>query len=138
MAAYLEEFLIKLIRSGSEGSVISENEEARRIGDNSTAVLIKEYLNGKVYESVCLEDVCNHFFMGKSKLSAIFKEHTGKSPMQYLSFVKTEEAKRLLREENMSVSEIADLLKYSGIHSFTRAFKNVTGFSPTAYVKSIF
>ena len=58
--------------------------------------------------------------------------------MQYLSCAKIEEAKKLLREGEMSVSEIADILRYSGIHSFTRAFKNVTGFSPTAYIKSIF
>ncbi len=138
MAAYLEEFLIKLIRSGTGGNAILENEEAKRIGDNSTAVLIKKYLNSMVYENLRLEDICNHFFMGKSKLSYIFKENTGKSPMQYLSFLKIEEAKRLLREGNMSVGEIADALKYSGIHSFTRAFKNVTGFSPTSYIKSIY
>ncbi|MBE6739519.1 MAG: helix-turn-helix domain-containing protein [Ruminococcaceae bacterium] len=138
MAAYLEEFLIKLIRGGTGGNKLLESEEARRMGDNSTVALIKNYLDGKVYENVCLKDVCAHFFMGKSKLSFIFKKNTGKSPMQYLSCAKIEEAKKLLREGEMSVSEIADILRYSGIHSFTRAFKNVTGFSPTAYIKSIF
>ena len=138
MASYLEEFLIKLIRSGTNGSAILENEEAKRIGENSTVLLIKEYLNGMVYEKITLTDICSHFFMGKSKLSYIFKENTGKSVMLYFNAAKIEEAKKLLREGNMSVSEIADALKYSGIHSFTRAFKNATGFSPTAYVRSIY
>ncbi|MBR2044123.1 MAG: helix-turn-helix domain-containing protein [Clostridia bacterium] len=139
MAAYLEEFLIKLIRSGGQqGSLLRDSVEARKIAQNSTAQLIEEYLQEKVYSYLTLDELCAHFFMGKSKLSGIFKERTGKSPMQYFSHLKIEEAKRLLRDEANSVSEIADRLCFSGIHSFTRAFKNVTGFSPTDYKKSIY
>ena len=139
MAAYLEEFLIKLIRSGSNiASLIRSNEKSRRIAKNSTVELIEEFLREKVYSALTLDELCNHFFMGKSKLSGIFKECTGMSPMRYLSFLKIEEAKKLLRDEANSVSEIAEKLCYSGIHSFTRAFKEATGFSPTAYKKSIY
>lgn len=139
MAAYLEEFLIKLIRNGSSsGSVIKDSEEARKIAKNSTAHLIKEYLQTMVYSALTLDELCGHFFMGKSKLSSVFKECTGQSPMQYLAVLKVEEAKKLLRDEENSVSEIAEKLCYSGIHSFSRAFKEATGFSPTAYKKSIY
>lgn len=139
MAAYLEEFLIKLIRSGGEtGNIIRPSEESRRIANNSTVELIEEYLQNNIYTYINLESLCRHFFMGKSKLSGIFKEYTGKSPMKYFSHLKIEEAKKLLREGTLSVTEIADTLKYSGIHSFVRAFKAATGFSPTDYKKSIY
>ncbi len=139
MAAYLEEFLIKLIRGGYDrGSVIRDSEEGRQIAKNSTVELVEEYMKNSIYADLSLEKLCSHFFMGKSKLCGMFKEVRGNSPMQYFSFLKTEEAKRLLRNNEMSVSEIAELLKYSGIHSFTRAFKNATGFSPTDYKKSIY
>ncbi len=138
MASHLEEFLIKLIRSGSDSAGrISPSVEARRMGQNSTVKLIEEYLLRGIYDDISLDRLCVHFFMGKSKLSQMFKENTGKSPMQYLSGLRTEEAKKLLRE-GMTVSEIAEKLRYSGIHSFTRAFKNATGFSPTGYKNSIF
>jgi AraC-like DNA-binding protein len=139
MAGYMEEFLIKLIRNGrNSGNIIRASEESRRMAKNSTAEVIKEYLQTKVYSELTLDELCAHFFMGKSKLSSIFKEKTGQSPMQYFSLLKVEEAKKLLRDESNSVSEIADKLKFSGIHSFTRAFKNATGFSPTSYKKSIY
>ena len=139
MAAYLEEFLIKLIRHGKEGgSVIKDSQEGRIIAQNSTAELIKEYLQKSIYSDVTLDCLCEHFFMGKSKLSSLFKERTGMSPMQYFSKLKIEEAKRILREEEASVTETAEKLCYSGIHSFTRAFKNITGFSPTADKRSIY
>lgn len=139
MANYLEEFLIKLIRNGNEqGSVIKDSEEARKIAQNSTAELIEKYMRSNLYSSLSLDELCGHFFMGKSKLSNIFKERTGQSPMQYFALLKVEEAKKLLRDEANSVTEIAEKLCYSGIHSFTRAFKDATGFSPTAYKKSIY
>ena len=57
--------------------------------------------------------------------------------MQYYHLLKISEAKKLLREEDYSVSEIAGIFGYSGIHNFSRAFKKATGFSPIGYKKSI-
>lgn len=138
MASHLEEFLIRLIRSGSAFSdKINPSEEARRIGSNSTVKLIEEHLIKSIYCDLTLNDLCERFFMGKSKLSQMFKENTGKSPMHYLSELRIEEAKRLLREE-ATIGEIAEKLRYSSIQSFTRSFTNATGFSPTSYKRSIY
>jgi hypothetical protein len=51
--------------------------------------------------------------------------------------LKNRGGKKILRDEHLSVGEIADRLGYSGIHSFSRAFKTATGFSPSGYKKSI-
>ena len=69
--------------------------------------------------------------------SKVFKENTGKSPMEYYQHLKIIESKKLIREEKYSISEISDMLGYSSIHIFSRAFKKAVGFSPTAYKKSI-
>lgn len=139
MAAYLEEFMIKLIRNGEENSApVKANENSRLIGKNSTARLIADYLENSICQGLSLDELCNHFFMGKSQLSLIFREWSGKSPMQYYEELKIKEAKKLLRDGELSVSEIAEKLCYSGIHSFSRAFKTATGFSPTAYKNSIY
>lgn len=139
MAAYLEEFLIKLIRQGGDsGDLMVSTEESRRVANNSTAELVAEYLNSNVYSDISLTDVCNHFYLGKSKLTEIFKEYAGVSPMKYYSDLKISEAKLLLRNGEHSVGEISDMLCFSGIQSFTRSFKNSTGFSPTEYKHSIF
>ena len=139
MAAYLEEFLIKLIRQGGDsGDLMISTEESRRVANNSTAALNEDYLKTKIYDDISLSEVCGHFYLGKSKLTEIFKTHTGKSPMQYLNDLKVAEAKALLRNGEHSVGEISEMLCFSGIQSFTRSFKNATGFSPTAYTKSIY
>ncbi len=57
--------------------------------------------------------------------------------MEYYMDLKMKEAKKLIREKNYSVSQISDMLGYSSVHIFSRAFKKAVGMSPTAYSKSI-
>lgn len=138
MEFHFIELLIKLIRTGD--SLLDKTQPisgSRSITKNTLIELIISYLEKNIYNKITLNDICDIFFIRKSQLSVIFKEYTGKSPMQYYSELKIEEAKKLLRENVLSVSEITDKLNYSGIHSFSRAFKASTGFSPTGYKKSI-
>ncbi len=137
MKFHFVELLVKLIRTGDALSAKSHIEAGRPIAKNTLIELIISYLERNVYNNVTLNDICEKFFLRKSQLSVIFKEYTGKSPIQYYADLKIEEAKKLLREDSLSVSEITDSLNYSGIHSFSRAFKTATGFSPTGYKKSI-
>lgn len=138
LQCYFTEFLIRLLRNGDSYSEhIYSNEESRTIASNSLIELVKEYMSNNIYSSLTLKVVCEHFMIGKSQLSKIFKESTAKSPMEYYQNLKISEAKKLIREERLSISEISDSLGYSSIHIFSRAFKKAVGFSPTAYKKSI-
>lgn len=136
MASHFEEFLIKLTRLG--GDKISTDTYARQIAKNSTVELVDAYLKQNVYKDLSLTDICKYFCIGKSHLSQIFKECTGKSIMQYFTDLKITEAKKLLRDNSLSVGEIAEALGYLSIHSFSRTFKQNTGFSPTGYKESVF
>ena len=138
LQCYLTELLIRLLRNVDTFSEhIYANEESRTIASNSIIELVKEYMNNNIYSSLALKDLCEHFMLGKSQLSKIFKDTTGKSLMEYYNNLKITESKKLIREENYSISEISDMLGYSSIHIFSRAFKKAVGFSPTAYKKSI-
>lgn len=137
LAAYLEELLIKLIRDGEQVKEIRASVESRRIAQDSTLNMIEEYLRSNLYRALTLTELCAHFYISKSHLSSLCREGWGQSPMQYYAGMKIAEAKKLLREDRMMVGEIADALCYSGIHSFSRTFKNATGFSPLAYRASI-
>ena len=135
MENHFIEFLIKLMRKNvvAEDRTPALNQEK----ELSKPEMIAEYLQTHIYEKLTLSKLCDKFFMQKSQISALFKSHTGKSPMKYFSLLKIDEAKKLLRDNKLSVSEISDILNYSDIYSFSRAFKVSTGFSPTEYKKSI-
>lgn len=138
MKFHFTEFLIKLFRGGTQfGGRIYASAESRTIAKDSIVELICDYMQDHIGENLSLEGLCSHFFIGKSQLSSMFRERTGDSPMMYYANLKILEAKKLLREDDLSVSQITDALGYSGIHNFSRAFKKATGFSPTEYKKSI-
>lgn len=138
LQCYFTEFLIYLIRNGCMFSqnVIS-NKKTRDMASNSLSELICEFLQNNIYGSLTLKDVCTHFMSGKTRICKIFYESIGQSPMEYYTEIKMKEAKKLIRQKNYSVSQISDMLGYSSIHIFSRAFKKAVGMAPTAYGKSI-
>lgn len=138
LQCYFTELLIRLIRSGSTLSEeVFSSKKSRDIANNSLSELICEFMKANIYSPLTLNEVCSHFLLGKTQLCKIFRDSTGKSPMEYFMELKIKESKKLLREENYSVSQISDMLGYSSIHNFSRAFKKTVGLSPSAYSKSI-
>ena len=135
---YLTEFLLVLKRVGEEsGEVMKRSATTRERGESSTSELIVGYLKENVYENITLSDLCTKFYMGKSHLCELFSEYTGESPIEYFARLKMSEAKKLLLRDDLSVSKISDMLGYSSIHNFSRAFKNSVGVSPTVYKKRL-
>ncbi len=138
LQCYFTEFLIRLIRSGNTLSKdVLSSKQSRSIANNSLSELMSEYMKSNIYSVLALKDMCSHFLLGKTQLCKIFRESIGESPMEYYMNLKIKEAKKLIREKNYSVSQISDMLGYSSIHNFSRAFKKTVGMSPTAYGKSI-
>ncbi len=138
LQCYFTEFLIRLIRNGSTLSkTVCSSKKSRDIANSSLSELICEYMKAHIYSSISLKELCAHFLLGKTQLCKIFRESTLQSPMQYYMDLKIKEAKKLLREKNFSVSQISNMLGYSSVHIFSRAFKNATGLSPLSYTKTI-
>ncbi|MBE6602537.1 MAG: helix-turn-helix transcriptional regulator [Ruminococcaceae bacterium] len=138
LECYLTEFLLVLLRGGDEASsTVLRSEKTRALGQSSITELIIAYLEENVASDLTLSDICSRFFIGKTQLCKLFDDHVGTSPMEYFSNLKITEAKKLLRREDLSVSRIADMLSYSSIHNFSRAFKKNVGISPSDYRKKI-
>lgn len=138
LECYLTELLLVLSRSDSDNNSKEKSKEnARTLAQSSIIDLITSYLSDNIYNSITLSDICKTFYMGKSKLCKLFDEYMGEGPIEYYSNLKISEAKKLLRREELSVSIISDMLRYSSIHNFSRAFKKSVGFSPAVYRKKI-
>lgn len=133
LECYLTELLLILMRSGEDICPAVRTENSRALAQSSIAELVVSYLEENIHNNLSLSDICKRFYMGKSQLCKLFAEYTDSSPMDYFTRLKISEAKRLLRQESLSVSRISDMLAYSSIHNFSRAFKKNVGMSPLAY-----
>ena len=66
-----------------------------------------------------------------------FKETFGETPYQYVITRRTERAQELLRNTDLSVTEICFEIGFQSLGSFSSSFRAVTGMSPTAYRATI-
>lgn len=70
-------------------------------------------------------------------ISQLFKEVTGTNLSDHLEKVRMEHATTLLKRNQYNVDEIAAHVGYNSSHSFRRAFKRVTGVSPSSFRQSV-
>lgn len=88
--------------------------------DNASKLKLSEYLKEK----------CHYDY---SFLSKLFSEVNGISIEKYYIAQKVERVKELLVYDELSISEIADLLQYSSVAHLSTQFHNVTGMSPSQF-----
>jgi two-component system, response regulator YesN len=87
-----------------------------------------EYSN----EEMSLQHVCRHVLMSASYFSSIFKQHTGETFVEYLTRVRIEKAKELLRDTDMKINDVAEKAGYQPSY-FNRIFKKQEGVTPSQY-----
>ena len=83
-----------------------------------------------------LSEITRYLNYNYSYLSKVFKKTTGKSLTDYYISLKMERAKTLILDERFSVSKAAEMLNYSSVYAFSKAFKEFYGVSPTALKQS--
>lgn len=71
----------------------------------------------------------------RTQLCKIFQKLTGSTPMEYLSRIRIEHAKTLLRRSDVKVIDIAFECGYSSSQYFANNFKQATGMTPSVYRK---
>lgn len=98
---------------------------------------IVQYLRGRVYSNVSLDELVAEFHFSKTHLSQTFKAHSGQTILTYFNILKVEEAKRLILDSDMNFSQISNQLNFSSLHYFSRLFKKHTSMSPSEYKNSI-
>jgi AraC-like DNA-binding protein len=74
--------------------------------------------------------LANEVAMSRSAFAARFTELVGESAMRYLTRWRMYLALNALREEDVTVAEIADRLGYRSEAAFSRAFKRIIGSAP--------
>lgn len=69
----------------------------------------------------------------RTRLNTVFQKLTGCTPMEYLTRLRMEQAKTLLRETEIKVIDIAFECGFGSSQYFANTFKQSTGMTPSAY-----
>lgn len=81
-------------------------------------------------EPLSLGDIASSAILSRFHFSRIFKDATGVSPGRYLSAVRIYQAKRMLLNTPMKVTDISFAVGYNSLGSFTNHFTASVGVSP--------
>lgn len=100
---------------------------------NELAWGIRQYINENISGNITLESICEYFYISKSNLISMFQREFGYTPHKYIMDKRIEAAKKLLKNESLTVAEVAKRVGFEGEKYFYSAFKNVTMETPGQY-----
>ena len=109
--------------------------EKERLGKSPSRLVteVARYVRKNVSGRTSVEDMARTMFISRTHLAKRFKEETGKTLTDYILTEKTEEAKRLLKHTDKSLSAISEYLGFSSQSHFARVFKKYAGITPSEY-----
>ena len=121
-------------RQEEEALIIGVREVGEMPGDRKSPSVVTEakYYMSRNFSnpSLMLQDVARAVSMSGSRFSTVFAQQSGKTFTEYLTFLRLNRAKELLRETDMRSSQIAAEVGYSDAHYFSYLFKKHEGITP--------
>jgi len=95
-------------------------------------VQAKLYIDTHYADNIDLNNIADEAYFSKFHFIRAFKNTYGKTPHQYLIYVRIENARELLKT-GAPVSEVCYAVGFESLSSFSGLFKRMAGLSPSAY-----
>lgn len=125
MIIYLKKEFLNQIMTGV--FIINEKSE------NNIVREIIDFVNKSFFEDITLKELSSKYYVSTSYISHIFKKKVGTTLTEYITTLRINYAKELLKDSRNMVQVIAEKVGYKEYFYFTRIFKKVTGMTPTQY-----
>lgn len=110
-----------------------ERETSAAVRKDSPLYPAIAYMNDHLNEHITMKDMSDLCHLSPSYFSRLFSREVGESFINYWNRGKIEHSKKLLRESELSVSQIAAEVGYMDPSHFIQLFKRFEGVTPTVY-----
>jgi AraC family transcriptional regulator len=94
---------------------------------------VTEYINEHLDRDIKLADIAQLLDLSQFHFSRLFKKSLGISPHQHLIQQRVERAKRLLKQPQLSIADVAFQCGFNSQSHLGKAFREATGVTPKAY-----
>lgn len=92
-----------------------------------------ETMRENLSEQLTVDDMARTAMFSKFHFSRLFQRVTGVSPGRFLSALRLQEAKQLLVDTTLTVTEVSHRVGYSSVGTFSYRFTRSVGVSPSSY-----
>ena len=127
MVGYLYLFIASLMKETSVGKPHTASSSSQYV---LNAI---KYIQFNYSHDISIDDVAKSVGVSRSHLYRVFMLNVGKSPIDYLTEYRINEACKLLRAGNLSIAEVAVSVGFFDQFYFSRVFKRAKGVPPSKY-----
>lgn len=96
---------------------------------------VVRYVDNNFYSFPTIRDISRDLGYSESHISHCFREKMGITLREYICRKKIEASLDFLASGRYSVTQIAQMLNYSSLQAFSKAFRRITGYAPAEYGK---
>lgn len=130
LESVFNQVLIYVIRSFKQKTVTATLNKSK---SEILCYKLMNYIDTHIYTMKTLTELSAVTDYSYGYLSALFKKTTSISLASYYCKKKLDAAKLLILEEKLTATQIAELLNYSSVYAFSKAFKKEFGASPKKF-----
>ena len=98
--------------------------------------IINRYIYDNLASKLTSGNIAIQVFLSHRQLCRVIKNNTGMSTHQYIESIRLSVVKKMLNQNNMTLSEIAELTGFSSGFHLSASFKKHTGTNPKEYIKN--
>ena len=133
--ALLVRLLIGLNRtiSEEEDNTLKAGEALNTASQKEIVDRVEAYMQRNLHQNLSRQDLGEVVHLSPTHLARIFHQTTGKTLTGRLREMRIQHAQRLLLDSTLSIGEIGFQVGYSSFSHFSKAFKDLTGVSPSEY-----
>jgi AraC-like DNA-binding protein len=91
------------------------------------------FMREKLKDRFTVEDFAARYQLSASHFSALFRQSTGMSPMEYFIQLKIQKSCQLLYDASIKIKDVAKQVGYDDAYYFSRLFKKLMGVAPEQY-----
>lgn len=131
--------ILSLMSESTDYQLLSGLNYQSNQNENETGRLnrVYEYVTHNFSEEIRLKDVADIANMSSNAFCRYFHSRTQKNFSQFVNEIRVGHACQLLKNKDLTVTEISYESGYQSITNFNKFFRRITGKSPMEYRKSI-
>lgn len=132
----ITDYLLKPINRIELSEVISEifketKEESMTVSKQFQDIL--KFIDDHLSREITLGHIADHVYLNPQYVGQLFKSELGTTFTEYITEERLKRAKKLLKETNFKVYEVAQLSGYKSPKHFMTVFKQETGMTPKGF-----
>lgn len=124
----LRDWFNKLLLDIFEGMEAFRTRKSENVVQKVIDIIKSEYMNG-----ISIRTISDSINISPNYLGAIFRKSTGKNFNEYLTELRMEKAKVLIRTKKYKIAQVGEMVGIPNESYFCVVFKNVVGISPGIY-----